>query len=539
MVGAGSGGTPSTLRRRGAGRSRSTTGEHLVCGVNRLLLACVAMTICYASVVAVMLRGDDALRDAPTRKELLARARGEAADEFYNVETPPAITSSKPLLASRTDSMIPPPPQPLESEPHGGLIDERLNEVSGKPPSDEARRWPRIYCLVPTMFTPQGRSLMNSILQTWGPECDVLKFFVDPDPGTPKYIRGASTAAWAEVVQVPMVRKNDDGSLCPDGKPCRHIWEKVWRMWVYVAETELHLADWFCKIDDDSFFLPANLRRFVAFESGRWSPDDPHWFGHRFARPDGETIVSGVSSAFSRETVRRMAEVFRRMPHEYGDRNNFKSGRCVDRDGATEERTTALCLNSIGIRAELGCDAKRRERVLPLGLPFTVTYPRKSNTTGWYWNHKPPDTPDLERCCAPDLWGTHGYKVDGRMRAFHWRLFVEDFGLARERLGLPRAAPSTWPLQEEELYALAHAARREPRDEWFALRFPKQPHGASPFAERSSRDEWFYAWYILLIRTSLLHNPFRDVHPLPQMQVPADAVVAYGHDFESWFKRRD
>jgi hypothetical protein len=212
------------------------------------------------------------------------------------------------------------------------------------------------------------------------------------------------------------------------------------------------------------------------------------------------------------------------MPHEYGPRKNFKSGQCVDREGATEERTTAVCLKQLGIKAELGCDSSRRERVIPLGLPFTLTYLRKSNTTGWYWHNKPKTTPDLERCCAPDAWGTHGYKVDIRMRNFHQRLNVEDFNEARKRMGLTSPLPELWSDQERELYDLASTAHDKPV-EWFRGQ-PTTQRLVGQGLERNPRDEWWYTWYALVLRTSLLHNPFYGKIPEPQ-PVPAGAVEAY------------
>src|SRR5687767_14180475 len=32
---------------------------------------------------------------------------------------------------------------------------------------------------------------------------------------------------------------------------CRHIWEKVWRSWVYVADHHADQFDFFFKVDDD------------------------------------------------------------------------------------------------------------------------------------------------------------------------------------------------------------------------------------------------------------------------------------------------
>lgn len=366
---------------------------------------------------------------------------------------------------------------------------------------------------------------MAAILSTWGAECDVLKFFIDPEKNpVPKYVRAANSETFAEVVQVDMVRRNGD-SICGDGAPCRHIWEKVWRAWVYIAEKDLDKADWFVKIDDDSLLIPANLRRFVAIETGGWNPNDAHWFGHRFARPDGDTIVSGVSSAFSRETVRLMAQVFKEMPKEYGPRKNFQSGRCVDREGATEERTTALCLNSINIHAESSRDVKLRERVLPLGLPFTVTYPRKANTTGWYWHHKPKETPDMERCCAPDMWGSHGYKVASRLVSVHHRLYVRSDKEARGAVGLGMPFPATWPEQERELYELADKARRGMSDAEFKSLYVRNVAQLVGFdVEPSHHGEFWYSWYLLLLRTSLKHNPFFGFKPEKQA-LPRDGEV--------------
>ena len=407
-----------------------------------------------------------------------------------------------------------------------GWLAESVNPTTSATLSPEqAGAWPRIFCLVPTQFNWHARELMDAILSTWGPQCDVLKFYIDPTPHAPRYFRARNSDAWAELVQVDMKRKSGD-SICADGSPCRHIWEKVWRSWVHVADHDLDSADWFCKIDDDSLFIPANLRRFVARESGGWSPDDARYFGHRFSRPDGDRIVSGVLSAFSRETVRRMAAVFREMPHEYGPRHMFRSGRCVDRDGATEERTTALCLKGIGIHAESARDAAMRERVLPLGLPFTVTYPRKTNTTGWYWHHKPRETPDMHLCCAPDMWGSHGYKVAARLVSAWWRLTQRDLAESRVRVGLPERQPDAWDAQERELYELAAVARGS-GDAWF--RDPLRRAAASRRAnhgfdlEPDHRGEWWYSWFILLLRASLRHNPF-DRAP-PSRGPPPDGAV--------------
>jgi len=275
-------------------------------------------------------------------------------------------------------------------------------------------RLDRVYCMIPTLYTPKRIRLWEAILLSWRRKCDVLKFFVDPVPGTDlptSYSYGGYTAG---VVTVPMMRNNT--GICGDGLPCRHIWEKVWRSWVYVFENDLASAEWFLKIDDDTYFIPSNIRRFTR--ERQWSPDDPHYFGHLFyITKEPFQLISGVCTAFSRESINRLGPRLNFMEHEYGDRVNFPQshGICVDRDGATEERVTSKCLAEVGVVAENALEDNTREYVVPLGIPFSLTYFRKPDTTSWYWAGKPTTRGDMKDCCSVKAWGIHGYKGSSRL----------------------------------------------------------------------------------------------------------------------------
>ena len=59
----------------------------------------------------------------------------------------------------------------------------------------------------------------------------------------------------------------------------RNIWEKVWRAWLWVSMHELHLAEWFAKVDDDTFLFPENLRWFVQHR--RLDSGTPLYFGQK------------------------------------------------------------------------------------------------------------------------------------------------------------------------------------------------------------------------------------------------------------------
>lgn len=78
----------------------------------------------------------------------------------------------------------------------------------------------------------------------------------------------------------------------------------------------------------------------------------------------------------------------------------------------------AACLRRAGITPNATRDSSGRERVLPLGLPFSLTFAR-GDAASWYWNGKPLDVPDRERCCAPDAWAFRAsHPRKGRWVAF-------------------------------------------------------------------------------------------------------------------------
>ena len=337
--------------------------------------------------------------------------------------------------------------------------------------------------------------------------------------------------------------------MCVDKKPCRHIWEKVWRSFVYIKQHDILFSHWFLKIDDDTFFLPSNLKKYIA--RNYLDYNQPLYFGHQAATENSRGLneqakyfrfVSGVCSVFSRESINMMTSTYQKMKHEYGDRSNFPKshGICVDRDGATEERVTAKCLLNSGIEAQLAAEliqdrferidagqkesyyhffvpsselkgkgfeafdkavvnqkrsefysilkaevhntnleelgkpifmnigeraaekvqdlnSLKAELVLPLGLPFTLTYKRKKSSTSWYWKDKAQDRGDLLNCCSYHAYAIHGYKSSSRMREFGSLLFDTSF---------------------EDLLAKLH----------------KSPPGS---------EEWWYQYYILQLKHHL------------------------------------
>lgn len=283
------------------------------------------------------------------------------------------------------------------------------------------RRTPvRIYCGVPT--TVKRMRWWEDIYSTWGHRCDVIKFFINNHEDGPMI---PDKVGDAEVVRLPMVRKPGEGK-CGEG-PCRHISEKTWRMWQYMYKNEMAKADFFLKVDDDTFFMPEKLRHYV--NDFKISPNEPRYFGHRvWPRGKDFQIISGVCTVLTREAVLRLGVRLETIKHEYGPRQNFPNSRgtCVDRDGATEELVIAKCLTEVGVYAEDALEDGTKETVLPLGIPFTLNYKRKVNTTGWIWNGKPWTRGDLEECCSHKYtFGIHGYKGAGHHLKKMYRMVYE------------------------------------------------------------------------------------------------------------------
>ena len=59
----------------------------------------------------------------------------------------------------------------------------------------------------------------------------------------------------------------------------KHIWEKMWRSWVWVRRNRAQDYEWFVKVDDDCFFFAENLRWYTRARG--FSPLDAHYFGHK------------------------------------------------------------------------------------------------------------------------------------------------------------------------------------------------------------------------------------------------------------------
>jgi hypothetical protein len=174
----------------------------------------------------------------------------------------------------------------------------------------------RLYCMVPFIWTPTFLPQYDAIRKTWGKRCDVLQFYIDPIIGDSQAgyfdVRVNETAKAIlpeDVVVVENIQRpwNKCNSKSDSETPCRNIWEKLWRSWILMDEIgELDKAEWFTKVDADTYLFADNLKRFV--DDKDWRPNEQHYFGHvlmhRIGKDDvNASIVAGAAVFFSRQVL--------------------------------------------------------------------------------------------------------------------------------------------------------------------------------------------------------------------------------------------
>lgn len=247
----------------------------------------------------------------------------------------------------------------------------------------------RIVCLIPTMDAHKNR--WQRISTTWGRHCDRLMWVFSSQSHLEPPL--------GEVMELHVQREQSDGA--------RNIWEMSHKMWTKAGEYLANDAEWFVKVDDDTFFVVEHLRRFLQF----YNPHVPHYLGHTiYYRWKKDNVVFNVGAAYvlSRKALQMVTPVLRGMKTD--PKAGSYSVACVDRKGAAEDLAMSVCLASIGIRAGNTLDHKGRQRFLPFQPIGHVKYLREGRGDEWFWKYKPQVNTGGEDCCADEIITSHPYK---------------------------------------------------------------------------------------------------------------------------------
>lgn len=256
----------------------------------------------------------------------------------------------------------------------------------------------RITCLVPTVW-PKQIKLLKSLAATWGALCDHLYFVISADNNPPATIEGVETI----IVKMKRSGSGDVGQ--------RNIWEKMWRLWYLLGTSEKLLAEaeWFAKIDDDSFLSVTNFKGFSRY----LDPEEAYYIGHTVPwRWSKHNIVfnSGTCYALSRAVIKRVVPIFHDFPKFQAPRAPLQ---CVDREGAGEDPAMSVCLRSIGINPLNTLDENLRNRFLIFRdtdheLMWRDTSREEAT---WYWKYRPKYMG--LGCCSEYLISAHNFKLRG------------------------------------------------------------------------------------------------------------------------------
>lgn len=297
---------------------------------------------------------------------------------------------------------------------------------------DELKHWGlhtyypnRILCAVPTTWNYSAHRIRR-IQDTWGPLCDTLIFAVASEHKKPINV------TVGEILVVNMTR-----SASPKD---RNIWEKSHLMWRAVADKYINKAEWFLKVDDDTFLFPDHLRGFTEF----YNPNIPRYFGHTIMhRWKNENIVfnTGLAYVLSREALLQLAVLLRNMP-------SWKPGLpvelCHDRKGAGEDSSISICLKNVGIIPDNTLDQQGRQRFFPFQLQAHYSH-KRDDEESWFWKYKPKIVGTEENCCVPkeEVIAVHGYKRIGDDEEFY-KLHAQALASRNHVAPIPPKPSSFW-----------------------------------------------------------------------------------------------
>lgn len=309
---------------------------------------------------------------------------------------------------------------------------------------NNSNRTDRVYCMIPFIWNEE---MYTTIMETWGKRCDSVYFLTDSIVGSGKlkgdtiiedgneieykpYWEYPTNTFPNNVIFINMTRswndcydeggrrnrnKQKEANQPKTKKVCRHIWEKMWRSWVYVAEHHISKAEWYCKVDYDTFFFPQNLKYYVN-NYKHWNPyTEYHYFGHLIqSRHDGPPMIAGAAVCWSHKTLTDIATVYRNMPMGYS--GGFR-GKCEDRAHATEEASTSICLHEqLNISAYPARDDTKREFIALDKYQSVLTWNRTEQGEWWYWKGKPATAGQMENTITSRPIGIHKYKATSEIR---------------------------------------------------------------------------------------------------------------------------
>jgi len=317
---------------------------------------------------------------------------------------------------------------------------------TGSSRSGSGRDRGRLYCMVPFIWTPRFFPNYRAIKSTWGKRCDFLRFTVDAVVGdetvgfynltVPSEASAAREARMYPPDDVAVLHNMQRPWHCVDaeGKAglCGNTWEKTYRSFQWVGINEGDVAEWYAKVDLDTYLFPNNALRFV--ETRGWTPDEPRNFGHTLTNAKQKNMPkcfnAGAAYFFSGATMPLLAAMIGTFDIDEGARVH---PGCFARGGRGEDITLAQCIygwtgefsskeyNTRGkidgvkeIVPEGTLDDEGNELISLAPLQEMLYKGREDYVNEWYWRGKeithPETGKEMHVCCGVRPIAFHGYK---------------------------------------------------------------------------------------------------------------------------------
>lgn len=270
---------------------------------------------------------------------------------------------------------------------------------------DEHKHWGhytytpnRILCAVPTRWNDAAHRIQR-LERTWGPFCDILLFCVAGEHETPP----PENVSVGELLVVNMTHSADRNK--------NNLWNKVHLMWSAIADKYIDKAEWFLKVDDDTYLFVDHLKGFTQY----YNPAIPRYFGHTIMyrwKIDNIVFNAGLAYVLSREALQRVSVKLKNLPKWKPD---IPPDLCHDDNGSGEDTSMSACLKELGIMPDNTLDQQGRQRFFPFQLHAHYTHERDDEES-WFWKYKPKITGVEKNCCVPEeeVIAAHVYKDDER-----------------------------------------------------------------------------------------------------------------------------
>ena len=173
--------------------------------------------------------------------------------------------------------------------------------------------------------------------------------------------------------------------------------------WHYVYKKHFHDADWFIKVDDDSFLIVENLRYFLS----NYKTTDPHYFGRHFV-PFGGYNSGGAGYVFSKETLKRFIRVMR------------DPSKCKLKSAA-EDKEVGVCLSAVDVHPSDTRDELGRETFHPLA-PDSHLIPGAISKDNWMHKYNKWQVFSGPNCCSDHSIAFH-YITPKRMYSLNYFIY--------------------------------------------------------------------------------------------------------------------